>query len=65
MHVPKYFYVSDGDDCAVNYCEEDDAYYLAEGWYERLVNWPDYAHIQIEPGLEIEWMPLPTPPESE
>lgn len=51
---------SDGD-CAVEYNEEDDEYYLCEGWYEVIKNWDDYSSIAIADTI-THWMPLPEAP---
>ena len=50
-----------GDDFATEYDEEDDEYYLLEGWYEVIKNWDDYNSIVI-PSYVTHWMPLPQPP---
>lgn len=49
------------DDCAAEYNEEDDEYYLCEGWYEVIKNWDDYSAIAIADTI-THWMPLPEPP---
>ena len=49
------------DECAVEYSEEDDEYYLLEGWYEVIKNWDDYNSIVID-DFVTHWMPLPQPP---
>jgi hypothetical protein len=49
------------DDCATEYNEEDDEYYLKEGWYEVIKNWDDYNSIVIDDTV-THWMPLPEPP---
>ena len=49
------------DDCATEYNEEDDEYYLQEGWYEVVKNWDDYNSIVIDDTV-THWMPLPEPP---
>lgn len=49
------------DDCAVEYNEEDDEYYLCEGWYEVIKNWDDYTSIAIADTI-THWMPLPELP---
>ena len=52
------------DECAVEYNEEDDEYYLLEGWYEVIKNWDDYDSIVID-DFVTHWMPLPEPPKGE
>lgn len=49
------------DDCVTEYNEEDDEYYLKEGWYEVIKNWDDYNSIVIDDTV-THWMPLPEPP---
>ena len=49
-------------DC--EYREEDDEYYLLEGWYEAIKNWDDYNSIAIH-DFVTHWMPLPEPPKEE
>ena len=49
------------DDCATEYNEEDDEYYLKEGWYEVIKNWDDYNSIVIDDTV-THWMPLPETP---
>lgn len=48
-------------DIACEYREEDDEYYLLEGWYEVIKNWDDYNSIVIG-DFVTHWMPLPEPP---
>ena len=50
------------DDCCYDYDEEEDEYYLKEGWYEVIHNWGDYSSIVIE-DFVTAWMPLPVLPE--
>ena len=47
-------------DC-YDYCEEDDEYYLKEGWYEVIHNWDEYSSVVID-DFVTHWMPLPEPP---
>lgn len=49
------------DDVATEYNEEDDEYYLCEGWYEVINNWDDYSSVAID-DFVTHWMPLPSPP---
>lgn len=53
--------VSSEDDTAYDYNEEDDEYYLKEGWYECVHNWDEYSSISIE-DFVTHWMPLPEAP---
>lgn len=46
-------------DC-YDYCEEDDEYYLKEGWYEIIHNWDEYGSIVIG-DFVTHWMPRPEP----
>ena len=52
------------DDCDCEYSEEDDEYYLCEGWYEVIKNWDDYNSVTVEDSV-THWMPLPLPPKGE
>jgi hypothetical protein len=45
------------------YCEAKDEYYLLEGWYECIENWPEYTSVVVCEGEITHWMPLPDPPE--
>lgn len=51
------------EDCALVYCEEDDEYYLEEGWYEVIKNWEEYNSVIIA-DFPTHWMPLPVPPDA-
>ena len=59
-HVNRYEapFNSDWCDGYGDYNEEDDEYYLQEGWYERIHNWGDYDSILINDAV-VAWMPLP------
>lgn len=52
------------DDCACEYSEEHDEYFLIEGWYEVIKNWDDYNSVSIG-DFVTHWMPLPEPPKGE
>ena len=52
------------DECNCEYSEEDDEYYLCEGWYEVIKNWDDYNSVAVE-DFVTHWMPMPNPPKGE
>jgi hypothetical protein len=47
------------DDSDYEYNEENDTYYLKEGWYELIDNWPDYSSVAIVEGVVDHWLPMP------
>ena len=49
------------DDCVSEYNEENDEYYISEGWYEVIKNWDDYGFVAID-DIVTHWMPLPEAP---
>ena len=49
------------DDSVSEYNEENDEYYIAEGWYEVIKNWDDYGFVAID-DFVTHWMPLPEAP---
>ena len=50
------------DECCCEYSEEDDEYYLREGWYEVVKNCDDYNSVAVE-DFVTHWMPIQAPPE--
>ena len=54
-------YWGDADDIDLEYDEDDDEYYLPEGWWEVIKNWDDYGFVAID-DFVTHWMPLPEPP---
>lgn len=47
------------EDCS-EYNEDEDEYYVNEGWYERVHNWDEYSYVGIEDNV-IAWTSLPEP----
>jgi len=41
------------------YNEEDDEFYINEGWYELVDNWGDFRSIAIVEGTVDSWLPIP------
>ena len=50
------------EDSYHEYSEEKDGYFMHEGWYEQIDNWPEYSSCFVNEGIPTHWMPLPTPP---
>lgn len=44
------------------YSEDADAFYVTEGWWEQVDNWPEWCEIRVDEGAPDHWMPLPAPP---
>ncbi len=47
------------------YREEDDQFYVLEGWYEYIHNWGDYSAVRITEDKVVAWCELPKPWEGE
>lgn len=58
---PKTITGSCSGDCAVEYDEDSDEYYLLEGYYEVIKNWDEYSSIVLD-DFVTHWMPLPELP---
>lgn len=52
------------DDIDMEYNEEDDEFYMPEGWWEVIKNWDDYSCVAIQ-DFVTHWMALPEPPRME
>ena len=51
-------------DYVCDYNEEDDEFYLHEGWYEIFNHWDGFNSVSIDDSV-THWMPLPEPPKGE
>ena len=49
------------DDIDMEYNEEEDEYYMPEGWWEVIKNWDDYSCVAIADHV-THWQPLPDAP---
>lgn len=47
------------DESCVEYCEEQDEWYIKEGWYELIDNWDTYSSVVIVEGKVDHWLPMP------
>lgn len=56
---------TDPDSECVEYSESADQYYLLEGWYESIDNWPDYSRVAVIEGDVTHWMRLPAAPDEQ
>ena len=62
FYIPDNFSEEDSDfvwdfECMDSYDEENDCYYIAPGWYERIHNWDDYGAVGINDKV-THWRPL-------
>lgn len=55
--------VADSDTECVEYSEQDDCYYLLQGWYECIDNWDEYYRVAVSEGQITHWQNMPPPPE--
>lgn len=63
FYTPRFTMEQDEDpNEATEYCEDKDAYYLKEGWYED--NEFDECHWKVD-GKITHWMPLPESPKED
>lgn len=59
--APKTITCEDSGDCACEYDDDKDEYFLLEGWCEVIKNWNDFSSIYIE-DFVTHWRALPDPP---
>lgn len=57
--------LSDPDTECVDYSEQDDAYYIREGWYELIDNWDEYSRIAVHEGVITHWQELTPAPSAD
>ncbi|WEF34907.1 hypothetical protein [Pseudoduganella chitinolytica] len=50
------------DGVAFELNEEDDEFYLQEGWYECVQNWGDFSSVAVTEGAVTHHRPLPAAP---
>ena len=63
-HVDRYTVRADfdyWDEGCDEYREEDDQFYVLEGWYECIYNWGDYSSVRITEDKVVAWCPLLEP----
>jgi hypothetical protein len=64
FYATKYSIESNIDEDFLEYYEENDTYYVPEGWYECIDNWDEFTSIKINEGTVDYVMPLPPQPDS-
>ena len=55
------FSIEHDDDEYFDYNEEEDRYYLPQGWHESIDNFDEYSSVKIRSDV-TKWMQLPEPP---
>ena len=62
FYVPAGMSRDDSDYCwdieCCDYSDDEDEYYVREGWYEKIHNWDEYQAVGIE-DFVTHWMPIP------
>ena len=61
-YARKFQIEAEGDDCETEYNEDDDTFYIKEGWLECIDNWGEYSSCYVVEGIVTHWMPLPAAP---
>lgn len=51
----------EAEDGCSEYNEENDTYYVTEGWWECVDNWDDFTEVKVSEGVPTHWHPLPEP----
>jgi hypothetical protein len=59
QYVRQFEVESESDDTEFEYNEENDTYYIKEGWYEAVDNWDYGAYIAVANGTVDKWMEIP------
>lgn len=53
-------------ECETDYCEEDDTFYLKEGWVELIDNWDEFSSVYFDSqNVPTHWMDIPPAPEGD
>ena len=61
-YARKFQIEAEDDDCETEYNEDDDTFYIKEGWLECIDNWGEYSSCYVVEGIVTHWMPLPAAP---
>lgn len=58
--IARYTEVSTDHDAMQEYHEEDDEFYIVEGWYECIQYWDEWSSVRIDDEV-LRWQPMPSP----
>lgn len=58
-YVPRFTIEAVTEEDNDEYHDESDTFYLCEGWYENIENWPDFESVHVGEGEVTHWMPVP------
>ena len=62
FYAHKFSVLNNNDyDAYDEYAEDYECYYLIEGWYEVIDNWPEYSSVYVINGEVTHYQPLPKP----